>query len=128
MRNQFTQLFLERKLALPTDVVESSSLPVITGLLQISDMIAPLAREPVRPYCIAGALEPLPFELDLKLGPASAANSLTLISSAPFVMNTEAGLNQAVRCSTIKAKGWVIGYSFEQRNHDRGAELEGLVC
>jgi DNA-binding transcriptional LysR family regulator len=71
MRNQFTQLFLERKLALPTDVVESSSLPVITSLLQISDMIAPLAREPVRPYCIAGALEPLPFELDLKLGPAA---------------------------------------------------------
>ena len=70
MRNQFTQLFLERQLALPTDVVESSSLPVITSLLQMSDMIAPLAREPVRPYCIAGALEPLPFELDLKLGPA----------------------------------------------------------
>lgn len=65
MRNQLTQLFLERHLALPTDVVESSSLPVITSLLQISDMIAPLAREPVRPYCIAGALEPLPFELDL---------------------------------------------------------------
>ncbi|MEZ0606344.1 LysR substrate-binding domain-containing protein [Paraburkholderia sp. IW21] len=70
MRNQFTQLFLERQLALPTDVVESSSLPVISSLLQMSDMIAPLAREPVRPYCIAGALEPLPFELDLKLGPA----------------------------------------------------------
>jgi DNA-binding transcriptional LysR family regulator len=70
MRNQFTQVFLERQLALPTDVVESSSLPVITSLLQMSDMIAPLAREPVRPYCIAGALEPLPFELDLKLGPA----------------------------------------------------------
>jgi DNA-binding transcriptional LysR family regulator len=70
MRNQFTQLFFERQLALPTNVVESSSLPVVTSLLQISDMIAPLAREPVRPYCIAGALEPLPFEFDLKLGPA----------------------------------------------------------
>lgn len=33
-------------------------------------MIAPLAREPVRPYCIADALEPLPIQLDLKLGPA----------------------------------------------------------
>jgi DNA-binding transcriptional LysR family regulator len=70
MRNRFTRLFLERQLALPTDVVETSSLPVITSLLQISDMVAPLAREPVQPYCATGALEPLRFDFDLKLGPA----------------------------------------------------------
>jgi DNA-binding transcriptional LysR family regulator len=43
---------------------------VITSLLEISDMVAPLPTDVVRRYCDSGALVILPIHLDLQLGPA----------------------------------------------------------
>jgi len=70
MRNCLTLLSLELHLAFPKQVVETASLPVITSLLQMSDMVAPLPKEVVRPYCDSGVLKLLPIRLDLRLGPA----------------------------------------------------------
>ena len=70
MRDRLTLLLLEQGLEMPRQIVETSSLPVITSLLEISDMIAPLPEEVVRPYCTSGILTQLPIRLDLRLGPA----------------------------------------------------------
>ena len=70
LRDQLTRLLLEKGVALPQHVVETSSLPIITNLLRMSDMIAPLAIEVVRPYCEIGLLKLLPIPLDLRLGAA----------------------------------------------------------
>ena len=43
---------------------------IITSLLRMSEMVAPLATEVVRPYCDSGMLTMLPLKLDLRLGPA----------------------------------------------------------
>jgi len=63
-------LLLERGLEMPKQLVETSSLPVITSLLEISDMVAPLPTDVVRRYCDSGALVILPIRLDVQLGPA----------------------------------------------------------
>lgn len=70
LRDELTRIFLEKGLSLPQYVVETSSLPIITNLLRMSDMIAPLAVEVVRPYCDAGVLALLPIRLELRLGAA----------------------------------------------------------
>jgi DNA-binding transcriptional LysR family regulator len=70
LRDRITLLLLELGLKMPKQLVESSSLPVITSLLEISDMIAPLPTDVIRRYCDAGTLAVLPIGLDLNLGPA----------------------------------------------------------
>jgi DNA-binding transcriptional LysR family regulator len=70
MRSALTLLFHEQHLPFPKQVVETSALPVIIRLLQLSDMVAPLPVQVVRPYCGAGGLKLLPIGLDLQLGPA----------------------------------------------------------
>lgn len=70
MRDRLTLLFLQLGIALPRQVVETSSLPVITNLLRVSDMIAPLAINVVRPYVDSGMLTRLPVPLTLRLGAA----------------------------------------------------------
>ncbi len=70
LRDQLTRLLLEKGEALPQHVVETSALPLITNLLRMSDMVAPLAIEVVRPYCETGILKVLPIGLDLRLGAA----------------------------------------------------------
>ncbi|HEX4986584.1 MAG TPA: LysR family transcriptional regulator [Burkholderiales bacterium] len=70
LRDHLTRLFLEKGLALPQQVVETSSLPIITNLLRMSDMVAPLAIAVARPYCETGVLRVLPVRLDLRLGAA----------------------------------------------------------
>lgn len=70
LRSRLTVFLLERGLASPRQVVETASLPVITRLLQLSDMIAPLPEEVVRPYCDSDLLTLLPIKLDVLLGAA----------------------------------------------------------
>lgn len=70
LRDRLTVLFLQQRLELPTQVVETSSLPVIVSLLQRSDMVSALPSEVVRPNCEWGELKQLPIKLDLRLGEA----------------------------------------------------------
>ena len=70
LRDRLTVLFLEERLELPKQVVETASLPVIISLLQLSEMVSALPSEVVRPYCESGVLKRLPIKLDLRLGEA----------------------------------------------------------
>ena len=70
LRDEMTHLFLEKGVELPQQVVETSALPIITNLLRMSDTVAPLAIEVVRPYCETGELRLLWIRLDLHLGAA----------------------------------------------------------
>ena len=70
LRDQLTVLFLEKGIEHPRQVVETSALLVITSLLRISDMVAPLAIEVVRPYLETGVLTKLPVRFDITLGAA----------------------------------------------------------
>jgi len=70
MRDQLMLLFLEHGLQMPRQLVETASPHIIISLLEISDMIAPLPKEVVQPYCTSGILKQLAFHLDIHLGPA----------------------------------------------------------
>ena len=70
LRDRLTMLFLAERLELPKQIVETSSLPVIVSLLQLSDMVSALPSEVVRPNCEWGELKQLPIKLDLRLGEA----------------------------------------------------------
>ena len=70
LRDRLTVLFVEQRLELPRQLVETASLPVIISLLQMSEMISALPSEVVRPYCESGVLKQLPIKLDLRLGEA----------------------------------------------------------
>jgi DNA-binding transcriptional LysR family regulator len=70
LRERLNLLFLGDRVDLPKRVVETSSLPVIISLLQMSEMVSALPSEVVRPNCEAGALKELPIRLDLRLGEA----------------------------------------------------------
>lgn len=70
LRDSLSELFLHKRVDLPQSVVETAALPIITNLLRMSDMVAPLGTELVRPYCDAGVLAVLPLALDLRLGVA----------------------------------------------------------
>ena len=68
VRDKLVSVFLQRGLALPNNIVETSSLPVITSLLRTTNMIAPLPEECVQPYCESGELKVLVKDLGLGLG------------------------------------------------------------
>jgi DNA-binding transcriptional LysR family regulator len=68
MRDRLNMEFLKAGLDPPGNVIETPSLPIILGLLENSDMIAPLATEVIHSYCAAGTLAILPLPLDLRLG------------------------------------------------------------
>jgi DNA-binding transcriptional LysR family regulator len=70
MRDRLTQLFLQKRLDLPHKVVETAALPIITSLLRMSEMVAPLPTDVVSPYRESGVLKMLPISLDLRLGAA----------------------------------------------------------
>jgi DNA-binding transcriptional LysR family regulator len=55
--------------SLPTNIVESQCLPVITALLQQSNMLTVLPEEAVQSYCKAGLLTVLVSDLPLGVGP-----------------------------------------------------------
>jgi DNA-binding transcriptional LysR family regulator len=105
MRDRLTQLFLEKRLDLPHQVVETAALPIITSLLRMSEMVAPLPMDVVRPYRESGVLAMLPLSLDLRLG---AAGIITRrehrFSPAAKVMLTALRNAAAARYSGKKAK------------------------
>lgn len=70
LRERLSALFLAARLDPPKQVVETSALPVIISLLQMSEMVSALPCEVLRPYCEVDILKRLPIDLDLRLGEA----------------------------------------------------------
>jgi DNA-binding transcriptional LysR family regulator len=70
LRDRLSVVFSEHGLTLPQQGVETASLPVITSLLGMSDMVSVLADEVVRPDVSAGRLAKLAIPLPLGLGAA----------------------------------------------------------
>jgi DNA-binding transcriptional LysR family regulator len=68
VRDELVSVFLKRGLPLPNNIVQTSSLPVITSLLRTTNMIAPLPEECVQPYCESGELTVLVKDLGLEIG------------------------------------------------------------
>ena len=68
VRDELVSVFLQRGLPLPNNVVQTSSLPVITSLLRTTNMIAPLPEECVQPYIDSGELTVLVEDLGLDIG------------------------------------------------------------
>lgn len=68
-RDRLVSVFIERGLAMPTSVVETTSLPVITGLLSKSDMIATFPACAVEPYRKAGIVTVLIEDIGVNIGP-----------------------------------------------------------
>jgi DNA-binding transcriptional LysR family regulator len=68
LRDKLTAMFVEHSLSPPTNIVETHSLPVITTLLQESDMVAALPEETVQSFCRAGMLTVLVRNLQLSIG------------------------------------------------------------
>ena len=67
LRERLNAMFAQERLGFPRNVVETASLPVITSLLQTTQMLAALQEEIVRPYCKAGLLTVLSLNLDLRM-------------------------------------------------------------
>jgi DNA-binding transcriptional LysR family regulator len=68
LRERLMSLFLQRGLAVPPNVIQTQSLPVITSLLLNTDAVAVLQHEVVRPLCEAGLLSLLIEDLGLEIG------------------------------------------------------------
>lgn len=68
LRDKVIAKWLERGLPLPTNIVETASLPVITALLQQSNMVAALPQEAIQAGCKAGLLTALVSDLSLGVG------------------------------------------------------------
>lgn len=68
LRDRLVSVFAEQELQPPSDVVETTSLPVITSLLRATDMVAPLPAAAVQPYCRAGDLTILVEDLGVDIG------------------------------------------------------------
>lgn len=68
IRHKLSAMFVQSGLALPVNIVETASLPVITSLLQQSDMVAAVPEEAVHLRCEAGALTVLLRNLPLRVG------------------------------------------------------------
>jgi DNA-binding transcriptional LysR family regulator len=59
---------MDRGLALPRNLVQTNSHPVITSLLQMTNMVAPLPREAVQPEFDRGDLTVLMEDIGLTIG------------------------------------------------------------
>jgi len=68
LRDKVAARLVERGMALPTNIVETTSLPLITALLQQSNMVAALPEEAVQTSCEAGHLTVLLGDLTLGVG------------------------------------------------------------
>lgn len=68
LRERVAAKLLEHGLPLPTNIVETASVPVITALLQQSNMIAALPEEAVQSSCETGHLSVLVGDLPLGVG------------------------------------------------------------
>jgi DNA-binding transcriptional LysR family regulator len=68
VRDKLAAMFLQQGLPQPNNIVETSSLPVVTTLLSQSDMIVALPEAAVRSCCEAGMLTLLVRALPLGIG------------------------------------------------------------
>jgi DNA-binding transcriptional LysR family regulator len=68
LRDRLIALFLQQGLTLPTNVVETTSLPVIASLLRMTDMVSALPAAAVQSYCQAGVLTILVENLGVEIG------------------------------------------------------------
>jgi len=68
VRDRLIALFLQRGLPVPRNVVETSSLPVITSLLANTQMVVPLPEESLHYYTQTGAMSVLIPDLGLDIG------------------------------------------------------------
>lgn len=67
LRERLAALFLSRGVDLPLNAIETSAIPVITGLLLNSDVIIALPPETVQHYLDDGSLVELDFDLGLRM-------------------------------------------------------------
>jgi hypothetical protein len=101
MRDRLNIEFLRAGLALPENVVETPSMPVITSLLQESDMLAPLAVNVAAPLLVSRQFVQLDLPLDLRLGVSGIITALghRLTPVAQSILGTlraAAGFSQRV--------------------------------
>jgi DNA-binding transcriptional LysR family regulator len=68
LRDRFTSLFVQNRLALPTNIVETTSLPVIASLLTITEMVTAQPATAVQSYVKAGVLTVLMEDLGVEIG------------------------------------------------------------
>lgn len=68
VRDKLAAMFLQEGLPQPNNIVEASSLPVVTTLLSQGEMIVALPEAAVRSYCEAGMLTVLMRALPLAVG------------------------------------------------------------
>ena len=68
MRDKLAAMFLHEGLPQPSDIVETSSLPLITALLERGRMIVALPEVSVASYCKAGILKVLMADVPLGIG------------------------------------------------------------
>lgn len=68
LRERVTARLVEQGLPLPTNIVETASLPLITALLEQSNMVAAVPQEAVQASCKAGLLCVLVRDLPLGVG------------------------------------------------------------
>jgi len=69
LRDRLDPMFVRRGLGPLRNVVETASIPVITSLLQGTDMVAVLQEAAVATYCTAGILTILPLDLGFRMEP-----------------------------------------------------------
>jgi DNA-binding transcriptional LysR family regulator len=68
VRDRMVSVFTDRGLRLPANLVQTNSHPVITSLLRMTNMIAPLPREAVQHECDRGDLTVLMEDIGLMIG------------------------------------------------------------
>jgi DNA-binding transcriptional LysR family regulator len=90
VRDRFIAMCGQRGLSLPINIVETLALPVITSLLQHSDMVVALPEGVVLPYCDAGVLSVLVRDIPLGVGAFGiiTRRNHTLSAGAQLMLNT----------------------------------------
>jgi DNA-binding transcriptional LysR family regulator len=68
VREKLTDMFVQHGLSRPTNIIETDCLPMITSLLQQSNMVVALPEEAVQSCCKAGILTVLVRNLPLSVG------------------------------------------------------------
>jgi DNA-binding transcriptional LysR family regulator len=86
LRDKLTAMFVQLGLPLPSNIVEAVSLPVITTLLQQSNLVTALPEEAVQSSCKAGNLTVLVRKLPLEV------ESLGLITRGDLKLSSGAQL------------------------------------
>jgi DNA-binding transcriptional LysR family regulator len=68
LRDRLVNVFLQRGLTVPINVIQTQSLPVTTSLLRTSNTVAPLSIDAVQPLCQSGLLTVLVKDIGVEVG------------------------------------------------------------